>query len=182
VVVLKERLNPAQWIAVLTAAGGVAYLTVQMNAPPWIALGLAVSFGLYGLLRKVAHVGSISALAFESGVLVVPVALYIAWIQANGTGAFGRHALLTDVLLVSSGFVTAVPLVLFAYGARRIPYTTVGILQYISPTLQLGCGVFLFGEPFTRVQAVGFGFIWLALLVYAADGLLRRRLVDSSDF
>ena len=160
VVVLKERLNPLQWLAVFVAASGVTYLTVHAGAPPWIALALACSFGLYGLIRKVAVVESIQALGVESTVLILPVVLYLFWAHIVRSGVFGHQGLLTDALLISSGLVTAVPLVLFAYGAQRIPYATVGILQYIAPTLQLGCGVLLFDEPFTGAQAVGFGAIW----------------------
>jgi chloramphenicol-sensitive protein RarD len=174
VFVLKERLNGRQWLAVAIAAIGVSYLTWQNGSPPWIALALAISFGLYGLLRKVAVVESIPALGIESAVLIVPIGLYLVWVQSSGQGAFGHLGIVTDALLILSGLVTAVPLVLFAYGAQRIPYSAMGILQYIAPTLQLGCGVLIFREPFTRAQAVGFGAIWVALAVYATDGLVRR--------
>ncbi len=157
----------------------MAYLTWQTGAPPWIALALACSFGLYGLIRKVAVVESILALGIENTLLIVPVALYLASTHVAGGGVFGHHGLTIDALLVSSGLVTAVPLVLFAYGAQRIPYSTVGVLQYIAPTLQLGCGVLLFNEPFTRAQTFGFGAIWLALAVYAGDALVRIRRAAS---
>ena len=173
VLVLHERLNRRQWLAVAVAAGGVTYLAVQTGGPPWIALALAVSFSVYGLIRKVAATESLRALGFENVVLVLPMALYLAWLYADGRGSFGRSTSATDALLILSGLVTAAPLALFAYGAQRIPYSMVGILQYISPTLQLACGVVLFDEPFTRVQAVGFTLIWLALAIYAADGVLR---------
>jgi chloramphenicol-sensitive protein RarD len=175
VVILKERLNGRQWLAVLIAASGVAYMTLGSGAPPWIALGLAISFGVYGLIRKVVRVDSIPALGVESALLVVPVAVYLVRAEMAGTGVFGHQGFVTDTLLILSGLVTAVPLAMFAYGAQRIPYTMVGVLQYIAPTLQLGCGVLLFGEPFTPVHAIGFGCIWLALGVYAADGFLRLR-------
>ena len=175
VLVLRERLNPRQWLAVGVAAAGVAWLTLQAGAPPWIALGLALSFGLYGLIRKVAVVESIPALGLESSILFVPALLFLVAVQVDGSGAFGRTGFAVDVLLVGSGVVTAIPLVLFAYGAQRIPYSLVGILQYIAPTLQLACGVLLYGEPFTRAQAVGFGCIWLALAIYAGDGLARMK-------
>lgn len=175
VVVLGERLNPRQWLAVAVAAAGVGWLTLQAGTPPWIALALALSFGCYGLIRKVAVVESIPALGLESSILFVPALAYLLWLHARGGGAFGEVGLATDVLLVSSGLVTAVPLVLFAYGAQRIRYSLVGILQYIAPTLQLACGVLLYSEPFTATQAAGFGCIWLALAIYAADGLARMR-------
>lgn len=173
VLVLHERLNPRQWLAVGVAAAGVAWLTAQTGTLPWIALALAFSFGCYGMIRKIAVVEAIPALGLESSILFVPALLYLVWAQLDGSGAFGRVDPVTDALLVSAGLVTAVPLVLFAYGAQRIPYSLVGILQYIAPTLQLACGVLLYGEPFTRTQAIGFGCIWLALGIYALDGLAR---------
>ena len=175
VVVLKERLNARQWLAVVVAASGVVWLTVQLGAPPWIALALAFSFGLYGLIRKVAVVESVPALGFESSVLLVPVVAYLVWAQFAGVASFGHAGAGIDLLLVASGLVTAFPLILFAYGAQRIPYSLVGILQYIAPSLQLLCGVWLYHEPFTHVQAVGFGCIWFALAIYAGDGLWRMR-------
>jgi chloramphenicol-sensitive protein RarD len=175
VVVLKERLNPRQWLAVAVAAVGVAYLTVQTGALPWIALALALSFALYGLIRKVAVVEAIPALGFESSILFVPAVVYLLWLEDTGGGSLGHTGFAVDALLVGSGLITAVPLVLFAYGAQRIAYSLVGILQYIAPTLQLGLGVLLYGEPFTQVQVAGFGCIWLALAIYAVDGLVRMR-------
>jgi chloramphenicol-sensitive protein RarD len=175
VAVLQERLNPRQLLAVAVAAAGVAWLTLQVGHLPWIALALALSFGLYGLIRKVAVVESIPALGLESSILFLPALLYLLVAERSGNGVFGHADAVTDSLLVCSGVITAVPLVLFAYGAQRIPLSLVGILQYIGPTLQLLCGVLLYHEPFTRVQAIGFGCIWLALGIYAADGLVRLR-------
>ena len=179
VVVLKERLNRWQWLAVAVAASGVAWLTLQHGSPPWIALTLAISFGCYGLIRKVAVVESAPALGVESSILFVPVVVYLAWAQVTGVASFLQVSPAVDALLVASGLVTALPLILFAYGAQRIPYSLVGILQYIAPTLQLLCGVLLYGEPFTAVQAQGFACIWLALGIYAADGFLRWRRAQS---
>jgi chloramphenicol-sensitive protein RarD len=173
VVVLKERLNPWQWLAGGVAAAGVAWLTLQAGAPPWIALALAFSFGLYGLIRKVAVVESTPALGVESSILFVPAVAYLVWAETAGVASFTHAGAGIDALLVASGVVTALPLILFAYGAQRIPYSLVGLLQYIAPTLQLLCGVALYGEPFTRAQAVGFACIWLALGIYATDGFLR---------
>jgi chloramphenicol-sensitive protein RarD len=175
VAVLKERLNPRQWLAVAVAAGGVVWLTLQLGALPWIALVLAFSFGTYGLIRKVAVVESAPALGLESSILFLPAVAYLVWAQDTGVAGFLRTGATIDALLVASGLVTALPLILFAYGAQRIPYSLVGILQYIAPSLQLLCGVVLYGEPFTAVQAQGFACIWLALGIYAADGLLRLR-------
>jgi chloramphenicol-sensitive protein RarD len=175
VVVLSERLNLAQWTAVGLAAAAVAYLTFVTGRLPWIALVLALSFGLYGLIRKVVAVESLPALATETLLLTPLSAGYLVWLGAQGTGAFGRLGTATDLLLLGSGVATAVPLALFAYGARRIPLSTVGLTQYIGPTMQLLCGVFFFGEPFPRARAIGFILIWCALGIYAVDGLRRSR-------
>jgi chloramphenicol-sensitive protein RarD len=175
VLILRERLNQAQWIAVGVAALGVLWLTVQGGRLPWIALALALSFGSYGLIRKLAVVPAVQGLAIESGVLFLPAATFLLWSELNGSGHFGHGALKLDALLVVAGLVTALPLILFAIGARRIPLSTIGVLQYLAPTLQLASGVLLFNEPFTQAQALGFGGIWLALGIYAVDGLWRAR-------
>jgi chloramphenicol-sensitive protein RarD len=173
VIVLRERLNRAQWIAVGLAAVGVLYLALRAGRPPWIAATLAVSFSLYGLLRKVISVDALPGLATET-LLLMPLAVaYLAWCQWNGSAALTSQAPGIAALLVASGLVTAIPLFLFAYGARALPYSTVGVLQYIAPTLQLLCGVVLFREDFGPALAAGFVLIWLALLIYAADGLWR---------
>jgi chloramphenicol-sensitive protein RarD len=175
VFVLKERLNRAQWVAVALASAAVLYLAVLAGRPPWIALALAVSFSLYGLLRKVISVDALPGLATET-LILLPLALAgLAWCQATGSGALGNARPGIVALLIGSGLVTAIPLFLFAYGARALPYSTVGVLQYIAPSLQLVCGVYLFHESFGTTRAVGFTVIWLALLIYAADGLWRSR-------
>jgi chloramphenicol-sensitive protein RarD len=175
VAVLSERLNRAQWIAVGLAAAGVIYLTVSAGHLPWIALTLAFSFGLYGLIRKTAQVDALPGLAIETALLAPLAAGYLVWCAIHGSGAMGSQGIVTDSLLVASGAVTAIPLFLFAFGARLLPYSTVGLLQYIGPSLQLACALLVFGEPFGRERAVGFALIWSALLVYAGDGLLRAR-------
>jgi chloramphenicol-sensitive protein RarD len=175
VVVLRERLNIAQWSAVGLTALAVIYLGVAAGAPPWIALTIAASFSLYGLLRKVVQVEALEGLAFETLVLT-PLALgYLLWCESAGTGAFGHSNVLVNALLVGCGVITAVPLFLFAFGARRIPYSTLGLLLYIAPSLQLLSGIFLYHEPFAGARAFGFALIWLALLVYAGDGVWRAR-------
>jgi len=174
VFVLKERLNRSQWTAVGLAALGVLWLTVQVGRPPWIALGLALSFGGYGLIRKKVAVDSVAGLGVET-LLIAPLMLaWLLWCAQAGTLSFGAHDRLLDALLIASGAVTAVPLVLFAYGVRRIPLSTVGLLQYLGPTLQLLTGVFVFHEPFTHTQLIGFGLIWSALAVYAGEGFWRN--------
>ena len=176
VLLLHERLNRVQWAAVALAGVGVAWLTVQHGGLPWIALTLAFSFAFYGLLRKQVAVESVPGLGIESLLLTVPALLFLGWREMQGVGQFGHAPLATEMLLIVGGAVTALPLIGFAYGARRIPYSLVGILQYLAPTLQLLVGVLVLGEPFTATQAIGFAFIWLALVLYAGNGLhvLRR--------
>jgi chloramphenicol-sensitive protein RarD len=175
VTLLGERLDRTKWVAVAFAAAGVAWLTAQTGRLPWIALALALSFGSYGLIRKVVAVDAVTGLAAET-MLVTPFALlWLAWQHVFGPGAFGGADPLRASWLVAGGIVTAVPLSLFAYGARRIPYSTLGVLQYIGPSLQLLLGVFLFGEPFPPARALGFGLIWAALVIYSAGSLLHGR-------
>jgi chloramphenicol-sensitive protein RarD len=175
VAVLHERLNRAQWLAVALATIAVAYLTVLAGHPPWIACFLALTFSLYGLLRKVISVDALPGLASETLLLLPLAAVYLGWCQVEGTGALGSSGAAIDALLVGSGLVTAIPLLLFAYGARRLPYSTVGVLQYIAPSLQLLCGVAVYHEHFGPARALGFALIWAALVIYAADGLWRVR-------
>ncbi|HUL18253.1 MAG TPA: EamA family transporter RarD [Steroidobacteraceae bacterium] len=173
--VLRERLNPVQWTAVALAALAVAYLTYEAGRPPWIALTLAFSFSLYGLVRKVISVEALPGLATETVLLLPAAAAYLLWCAASGSGAFAHAGASTTALLLGLGPVTAVPLFLFAYAARRLRYSTVGILQYIGPSLQLGIGVLIYHEAFDGARAVGFVLIWLALAIYAADGVWRSR-------
>ncbi|WP_084615834.1 EamA family transporter RarD [Solimonas flava] len=173
VFVLREKLNRAQWLAVAIAALGVAWLTWQVGRLPWIALGLAASFGAYGLIRKMVVVDSVAGLGVET-LLVAPLMLaYLLWCTYAGTLSFGAHDRLLDVLLIASGAVTAIPLVMFAYGVRRVPLSTVGLMQYVGPTLQLLTGIFVFHEAFTAERIVGFAMIWAALFVFAGEGLWR---------
>lgn len=175
VLLLGERLRRLQWFAVASAAAGVAWLTIQAGQLPWIALGLALSFGGYGLVRKVMAVESLAGLAAETALLSPFGLLWLAWQQYAGAGAFGGAGPLQSAWLVASGVVTAVPLALFAFGARRIAYSTVGILQYIGPSMQLATGVLVFGEAFPPARVAGFAMIWTALAIYASEGLWRAR-------
>ena len=175
VLVLRERLNVAQWISVGIAAAAVIYVGVATGTPPWIALTVATSFSLYGLVRKVVQVEALQGLAVETLVLM-PLALgYLTWCEVNGTGAFGHSGAVVNTLLVGCGPITAVPLFLFAYGARLIPYSTLGLILYITPSLQLLCGIFLYHESFSGARAIGFAMIWLALVIYGVDGVRRAR-------
>ncbi|MBK6349773.1 MAG: EamA family transporter RarD [Steroidobacteraceae bacterium] len=175
VLVLGERLNLAQKLAVGLAAVGVLYLAVIAGRPPWIALALAASFGGYGLIRKVVKVEAVPGLATETLLLAPFAAGFLLWMESQGTGALGHSAPHVNALLLGSGLVTALPLALFAYGARLIPLSTVGLVQYIGPTLQFLTGVWIFHEAFTVQRGVGFVFIWTALAVYVGDGLWRSR-------
>lgn len=177
---LGERLNRRQWTAVGLAAAGVAWLTVAAGGLPWVSLVLACSFGLYGLVRKVAPVEAVPGLAIET-LLLAPFALAgLAWLHHAGAGTFGRPPLHVSLLLAGTGIITALPLALFATGARLIPYSIVGLINYISPSLQLLLGVFLYGEPFAGARVIGFCLIWAGVAVFAADGLARSRRPESS--
>lgn len=174
VLFLKERLRPWQWLAVGLALAGVAYLTFNYGRFPWISLTLAGTFGLYGLLRKTATLGSLEGLSVEMALLILPALGYLAYLHADASGAFGETAS-TTLLLVLTGAATATPLLLFAYGARKVPLSTIGILQYIAPSMQLVLGVVVYGEPFPRARFVGFLCIWIALLIYTTETVLRFR-------
>jgi len=167
---LHERPRPGQWLAVAVAAAGVLWLTIQAGRLPWIALVLALSFGFYGLLRKVAVLGALEGLALETLVLAPVAAAVLGWWAWQGQGALLQADVPTLGWLLLAGPLTAVPLLLFAAGARLIPLATLGILQYISPSLQFALGVWFFHEPFQPARLAGFVLIWAALCVYTAEG------------
>lgn len=173
-IVFREKLRPLQWFSLFLAVAGVVYLTVGYGRPPYIALILAFSFGLYGLFKKTAPLDAIEGLSLETGLMFVPALCYLLWLRSNGNMAMGSDVL-TSSLLIGGGVVTAVPLLLFAYGAQRIQFSTLGLLQYIAPTGQFLIGVLLYDEAFTRVQAVGYSMIWVALIIYSAESLTRHR-------
>jgi chloramphenicol-sensitive protein RarD len=177
---LHEHLRPMQWAAIALAASGVGWLTWQAGHPPWIGLGLAFSFGIYGLLRKTAALGALEGLSLET-VLLFPIAFgYLAWLAFHDKNAFLHASVGTKGLLMAAGPITAVPLLLFAAGARRIPMSMLGVLQYLAPSLQLLIGVCIYHEPFTGQRALGYVVIWSALLIYTLEGswqAYRGRLV-----
>jgi chloramphenicol-sensitive protein RarD len=176
VLIFGERLRRLQWIAVAMAASGVVYLTVAYGAPPWIALVLAISFGSYGMVKKMAPLGSMYGLTLETAIVLVPAVLYLLYVERSGAAAFRHSGGAFDALLVGTGAVTTVPLLLFASAVRRTPLSTMGVLQYIAPTLQLLLGVLVYGEPFTRTQLTGYAIVWTALIVFGVDGFLGRRV------
>ncbi|MEO8155997.1 MAG: EamA family transporter RarD [Rhizobacter sp.] len=173
--VLHERLRRLQWGALALAAAGVVWLAVLAGQPPWIALALAATFGGYGLLRKVATLGALEGLTLET-LLLAPIAALVlgVWV-AHGSNTFPSADASINMWLIAAGPVTAVPLLLFAAGARRISLTTLGLLQYIGPTIQLALGLWLYHEPFSAKRLIGFSLIWLALALYTAEAWWRTR-------
>lgn len=172
---LRERLRPMQWVPIALAAAGVLYLTVEYGSLPWIALALAFSFGLYGLLKKVSPLGALHGLTLETAALFLPALGYLFYVEAAGSGAFGRLGWQTTILLSLAGVITSLPLLLFAGAARRIPLSMVGLLQYIAPTCQFLLGVLVYGEPFTEARVIGFTIIWAALAIFTIEGFTARR-------
>ena len=165
--VLNEKLRKAQWAALALAAAGVLWLALQGGRFPWIALVLACTFGGYGLMRKTGPLGPLEGLTLET-MLLTPAALGLAaWGLYNGLGSFPTQSPLSNAMLIGIGPITAIPLLLFAAGARRISMSTLGLLQYLGPSIQFVLGLWLFKEPFSNARAVGFGLIWTALIVYS---------------
>lgn len=174
---LREKLRLGQWLPVGLAALGVMYLTISYHALPWIALVLAITFGLYGFLKKTAPLSSLHSLALETALLFIPSLVLLLGAEVQGTGVFGHAGWTISLLLVFTGVVTALPLLLFGAGARLLPLSVIGLLQYVAPTIQFLIGVFIYGEPFTRDRLIGFGIIWIALAFYTLEGLLERRKI-----
>lgn len=171
---LGERLRPLQWISVALAAGGVVWLTFSAGQLPWIGLVIAVTFGGYGLLRKTASLGALEGLMVET-LAMLPLAVAFLLVPGSGNSQAWGDTLSLTLLLMAAGPVTAVPLLLFAAGARRIPLSVIGLLQYIGPSIQLAIGVWLFDESFTSARATGFALIWGGLALYSAESLWRMR-------
>jgi chloramphenicol-sensitive protein RarD len=175
VVVLRERLRRLQVAALSLGALSVAVLAVALGRPPWIALALAVSFAGYGFLKKAIPLEPLESLALETGVLL-PIAIGgLAVLEWRGTAALGHGSAGRDVLLVGLGVVTALPLFLFATAARRIPLSVLGLLQYLTPSLQLACGVVVLGEPLPPARLAGFVIVWVALALLGVDAVRASR-------
>lgn len=177
VIFLRERLRPMQWAPVILAGMGVLYLTFNYGYVPWIALLLALSFGLYGLAKKTSPLGSFYGLSLETGLMFIPCVGYLFFIQSQGTGVFGHSDLLTNTLLIFTGLATTVPLLLFGAAAQKINLSMLGLLQYITPTLQFMIGVWVYHEPFTISNLLGFCIIWVALIVLWVEGYSQYRRV-----
>ncbi|HLF23994.1 MAG TPA: EamA family transporter RarD [Burkholderiales bacterium] len=175
VALLRERMRAWQWVAISLAAAGVLYLTLSQGALPWIALTLAISFGLYGLVKKVAPLGAVHGLTLETGLLLLPALIYLLYLERAGQGAFLHAGAATEGLLFGAGIVTTLPLLLFASATKRIPLSLIGLLQYITPTIHFLMGVLFYAEPFARVRAIGFGLVWLALVIFSAESWRARR-------
>ncbi|MHB8918144.1 MAG: EamA family transporter RarD [Desulfocucumaceae bacterium] len=173
IIILKERLSIWQIVSFILALIGVLNMTLHFGAFPWIALVLAVSFGLYGLMKKVINLGAIAGITSETLIITPFVLMYLIYIEKGVGGAFSLNSPVTSGLLMGAGIVTAVPLILFSAGAIRLPLSTVGFLQYVAPTIALILGVFRYHEPFTAVHLVSFVFIWVSLTIYS---LSRTRL------
>ena len=179
VLLLKEKMRPLQWAAVSIATIGVVVLTVDYGRLPWVALALALSWGTYGLVKKQLGLGALEGLAIETMIAFIPYCGYLIFIGAKGEGQFGNGTVLT-ILLFSAGAITAIPLLLFNGSTNRLPYSTIGLLQYITPTIQFSIGVWVNHEAMPTARWVGFIFIWLALITLAGDLVKSGRTVDNS--
>jgi chloramphenicol-sensitive protein RarD len=179
VIFLGEKLRSGQVAAVVLAGLGVVYLTLSYGSLPWIALVLAFTFGMYGLIKKTARLESMHGFSLETLVLFLPAVSFLLYRQVNGEGALVTQGAEVTLLLILAGPVTSIPLLLFGFSARRIPLSMLGFIQYIAPTLQFILGVFVYDEPFPPARLVGFSIIWLALLVYTLEGVFINRKIKS---
>ena len=175
VIFFKEKLRAAQWIPVILAALGVTYLTFVYGRLPYIALSLAFSFGLYGLVKKLSPLGSLYGLTVETGILFIPALGYLIFTEFNNTGAFLHTGVTSDLLMVGAGLVTTIPLLMFASAVRSVPLWVAGLLQYITPTIQFLIGILIYKEPFSYHQFIGFGIVWLALIIFLVENYLANR-------
>jgi chloramphenicol-sensitive protein RarD len=183
VVVLRERLRAAQWAALAVGAVAVTVLTVDYGRLPWIALTLAVSFALYGLVKKSLALPAVEGLFVESLALTGPALVYLGWLAVQQTSTVGHLSTMQTALLLLSGAVTGIPLLLFAGAANRIPLSGLGLLQYLTPTMQFGLGVLIYHEPLPPAQLAGFALVWAALAVFTWDGIrnIRRLSRERAD-
>ena len=178
VILLREKMRPLQWVAVAIAAVGVLVLTIDYGRLPWVAISLALSWGSYGLVKKKLNLGALEGLAIETLISFIPYVGYLIYLGSHGTGQFGHKPLLT-ILLISAGAVTAIPLLLFNGSTTRLPYSTIGLLQYITPTIQFSLGVWLRHEDMPTARWIGFIVIWFALVALGTDLVRSSRAVDN---
>lgn len=178
VLLLREKMRPLQWLAVAIAAVGVLVLTIDYGRLPWIAISLALSWGSYGLVKKKLNMGALDGLAIETLISLIPYAGYLIYLGNQGTGQFG-HSIGLTLLLISAGAVTAIPLLLFNGSTTRLPYSTIGLLQYITPTLQFSIGVWIRHEDMPAARWIGFLIIWLALIALGIDLVRSSRAIDN---
>ncbi len=176
---MKERLNRMQTLAILFAAGGIAYSIFDYGRIPYIALSLAVSFAFYGLVRKIMKVESLPGLFIETAVLAPAAGAYILWLAFNNEISVTHISSAENLLLIGSGAATSLPLIFFAHGARKLRLVTLGMMQYIAPTLALILGVFVYAEPFNTARFITFALIWSGIAIYIADGLLNNAKIRS---
>jgi chloramphenicol-sensitive protein RarD len=169
-----ERMRPVQWFALFLAFLGVLYLTVYYGEFPWIAIALAICFAIYGLLHKKNDLGALDALCLETGLLFLPATAVLVYLGFTGEGSFGRIELYSSLLLIGAGAVTTVPLLLFGYAAKRIPLSTLGLMQYLGPTINLLIGVYIYKEPFPLARFIGFSMVWGGLAIFVVESLLRH--------
>src|SRR6202142_1902258 len=179
VIFFKEKLRLIQWLPIGLAGLGVLYLTFTYGSLPWIALTLAFSFGLYGMVKKTAPLNSLHGLTLETGLLFLPALAYLIFCETTGQGAFLHSGPLKDWMMVGAGLVTTIPLLLFSAAVPRVPLTTIGILQYINPTMQFLLGVLVYKEPFTHDRLIGFGLVWVGLIFFWVEGLYSRRRLST---
>jgi chloramphenicol-sensitive protein RarD len=175
VILLREKLRPLQWVPVGIAAAGVIYLAITYGSLPWIALTLAISFGSYGLVKKIAPLDSLYGLSLETAILFLPAMGYLIYVESQGIGSFGHAGAWVTLLLALTGVVSATPLLMFSIGLRNVPLSTIGLLQYITPTLQFLVGIFIFGEAFTATRLFGFALVWAALIFFTVESLVMQR-------
>jgi chloramphenicol-sensitive protein RarD len=178
VLLLKEKMRPLQWVAVSIAAVGVIILTIDYGRLPWVAIALALSWGSYGLIKKKLDLGALDGLAIGTLISLIPYSFYLLYLGHQGTGQFG-HKLTLTLLLVAAGAITAIPLLLFNGSTTRLPYSTIGLLQYITPTIQFSIGVWLRHEAMPTARWIGFIVIWFALAALGTDLVRSSRTVDN---
>ncbi|MFM1909593.1 MAG: hypothetical protein RLZZ545_291 [Actinomycetota bacterium] len=178
VLLLRERMRPLQWVAVGIAAIGVTILTLDYGRLPWVAISLALSWGTYGLIKKKLDLGALEGLTIETLISLLPYGFYLFYIGNQGTGQFG-HGIVLTILLISAGAMTAIPLLLFNGSTTRLPYSTIGLLQYITPTIQFSIGVWINHEEMPTARWIGFIVIWMALVALGTDLVRSGRAIDN---